>query len=445
MENFLLKNTIRAYRGASRLFGSTSFGADRFEVRTPDEKMNAMMKLFSGELENRLTPPFGLKFRSRWLRSSNHAESYAPESSTAAEVIAMYDRRLAAEVLSPFLENQSLEGNIPATVGPLISARYPAGPFIFGALWKLHMMRPLRKPGELADRMSRFADWLVMHKKKVEGLYAHSDAAWFRNDPCLAELRRAHPERRKNWGDVRSLAYNCLVAVQMKVMAKLATSFGNEKLATRFVEIGGILSERIHDVMWDQNSGFYYDLVGETVARDISIAGFLPLAAEIPTKKQAERVVEWLPFIADRTELVRKTPAMAPMFRLVVQGLGKYGFNSMASDTAVSFIDFAARLDDRDSFFMPRAVAAALLIDEVLGFHRYKDRYVLSPRLPDRWAGMPLWVYDGANDYRIGMTMGEGGEVDCRIFKQSSMIYRTAVQNNTFRNVKFTSIGMENQ
>lgn len=442
MENFLFDKSLQVYNGARRVVGRRWISPSRFDFSVPDEKLNRMLRLFEEEAEARLSLPFGFKFRTKWIHSSSgKAHSTALESALAAELIAFYDTGLAREILSPFLDNQALEGNIPMEIQPFSSSRYSAGPSLFNALWKIGRMDgKLQDADKLCDRMSRLADWLVMHKKNVEGLFVHEDARWFGTDLYLDELRQAHKHLGNVRDNVRSVAFNSLIAMQMRVMADIARFASRDSEADRFDEIANELSERMKEVFWDEESGVFHDLVDESVTREITLAGFFPLVAEVASKNQAARMVEWLGFVSDKVAMMSARPLTAPLFRLMVMGLSKYGFARETSRASLDVADAAAALTQSDRYFLPRVVALLLLVGEVIGFNRYHDRYIIYPKLPEKWTGLPVRVSDGYNNLKIILTLKKGDRIDCRIYGTPGQVHESTIHNFKHASIKLPLI-----
>ncbi len=437
MDDIFFNTSLKALNRVRRYLGSRWLTPGEFDMRVPDEKMNLMMKELTGEIEASLSMPFGMKLRRRWLKSgTGEPVAAATESALASEFISFYDSGIENDLTALFFENQLDEGAIPDLIRPLRTTGYCAGPYLFNAIWRLAMLGKLRDSDTLFDCMNKFADWQTIHRKSVEGMYVHTSAAEFSGDPATLELRRSHPGLSGVKDSVRSVAFNSLNTCRMQIMSKLAYKFGHNNAAEKFMESSRALGELIHESMWDEDSGFYYDLVGETVVRDMAMSGFLPMAAEIPTKEQAERMMQWLPAVSDRITLLRSEPSVAPLFRLVADGLRKYGYYEEGAGYALSAALYTAGLEKTTKFMIARIVAALMLIEQVAGFLKFRDRYVLHPCLPQEWTGKPVRIYDGEWDYKISLTLGDDGNVECRIKDNSTLLYSKSIQNYTLINLK---------
>ncbi|MCK5845696.1 MAG: hypothetical protein KAG97_13365, partial [Victivallales bacterium] len=345
------------------------------------------------------------------------------------------DPALAMDVVSHFFDNQSIEGNIPATARPFSVSGSAAGAHLYQAVWNIETRGGIRSLQGTFDRMERFEDWQAVHRKSVEGLYIHGSASEFRNDPATAELRHANPGASGMSEEVRSVAYNSLVTYRKLLMAKFANYVGKESAAQKYDDETRQLSERIHETTWDEENGFYCDLIGEAPVRDIALSGFLTLIAEIPTRKQASRMLQWLPVISDRISLLGSYPETAPLFGMVATGLRKYGFFKEASESALALSEYALRLDSRERYRMPRVAATLTLVQNVIGFHKYRGRYLLCPGIPEKWAEKPIVIYDGEFDYTTTLTLGEEGVVECSVTDAKGVLFRKLIKNHEYCNV----------
>lgn len=437
MDDLLFNAPLKAMNRIRRAMGSKWLSAGEFDIRVPDEKLNRMLKELPGELEASLSMPFGLKLKRRWLKSGEgEPEAVALESALASEYVSFFGSGVEFDLVQLFVENQLDEGAIPSAIHPLRVSGNTQGAYLFEALWRLSMLGKVRDDAELFSCMKKFADWLAIHCKNVEGLYRHPSPAEFRGDPATLELRRAHNNITGAQESIRSIAFNSLIAYMMLLMSKLAYKFDNNTAGDNFREYAGALGTLIHEIMWDEESGFYYDLLDETVVRDMALSGFLPMAAEIPTKEQAGRMIQWLPVISDRISLINREPHVAPMLRLAVCGLRKYGYYAEAAAQALSVAHYIEGLRDSSAFMTPRIVAALMLIEQVAGFLKYRNRYVLHPCLPDAWKGSPVRIYDGEWEYTTNMTLTQDGDVECRISDRKSLLLSMKIPNYSMVNIR---------
>ena len=83
---------------------------------------------------------------------------------------------------------------------------------------------------------------------------------------------------------------------ELEILAQAAELLGKGEEAARHRAEGHALAERVNKLMWDEESGFYYDIFADdhTQLRCRAASGFTPLMAGIPSPQQAQKVVALL-------------------------------------------------------------------------------------------------------------------------------------------------------
>ncbi|MFW5436744.1 MGH1-like glycoside hydrolase domain-containing protein [Paenibacillus apiarius] len=122
-------------------------------------------------------------------------------------------------------------------------------------------------------------------------------------------------------------------------------------------------SSSINEQMWDENTGFYYDVTDDGQRAPVkTIAAFWSLLAGIADEKQAEKLVWWLndPKTFNRKHRVPVCAAdepgynsrggywqgsvWAPTNTMVIRGLEKYGYDSLAREIALNHLDNVVKI-----------------------------------------------------------------------------------------------------
>ncbi|NYE05864.1 glycogen debranching enzyme [Bacillus niacini] len=117
-------------------------------------------------------------------------------------------------------------------------------------------------------------------------------------------------------------------------------------------------TESINGLMWDEKKGFYFDITDDGERAPVkTIAAFWSLLAEVATKEQATRLIEWLedPKTFNRVHRVPTLAAdekdynpkggywqgsvWAPTNQMVVRGLEKYGYDELAKEIAINHLE----------------------------------------------------------------------------------------------------------
>jgi hypothetical protein len=140
-------------------------------------------------------------------------------------------------------------------------------------------------------------------------------------------------------------------------LALFAGILGKAEDAARFKREAAETAARINTLMWDPASDFYFDLTWEDTRVPVrTIAGFWPLIAGIPSKRQAEALAAELQNTKtfDRLHRVPTLAAdqrgydphggywcgavWAPTDTMVIRGLERYGQRSLARDIAINHL-----------------------------------------------------------------------------------------------------------
>lgn len=437
MDYFLYDISLQAVNRVRRTLGSKWIDPGRFGMETPDRELNEAFISLENEIERRLSAPFGLRLlRNRWLQSSKSAgTASATESAFAARFIALFDPDLALEILRPFFNNQSPEGIVPLTVDSISASRLPSTHYLVETVLLLAGSSDIPDLPELFEKMQKFADWLLLYKKDQDGLYIHGDMKWSATDPFQYQLREILPDYSRSIFDMRSVSLNSSIACMFHSLSRLAKSLNKDRDAGRYEEMAVQLGDNVTKLLWDEEAGFYYDRIGDQPRRSLTLAGFMTLAAEIPTKAQAARMLTRLPDAREMLKLVKYSSSLAPVFDTVIEGLINYGYARDAAALAMDCVRFTLSLDNIPKYFLSRVISMLLLIEKIVGYNRFRDRYVVFPKIPDVWADGMLRIRNTRTMHNFHLTLRKEGKVDCRIISPGGLALDTRLENYTFRNI----------
>ncbi|MEZ0289698.1 MAG: trehalase family glycosidase [Sulfolobales archaeon] len=95
---------------------------------------------------------------------------------------------------------------------------------------------------------------------------------------------------------VEAVDLNSLLYIQRRVIADIAERLGEKSLAEFYREIADKTAERIREFMWDDKTGFYYDILEENHEKILvrTPAAFLTLFSGVALREHADRLVEKL-------------------------------------------------------------------------------------------------------------------------------------------------------
>ena len=253
-------------------------------------------------------------------------------------------------MLDNFYNKQEESGAIRGTYlvedgSPVFSDDNPEGVqpplFAFAEFNLFHKGGNKKRLKDIMPVLERYYAWLEENFKTENGLYAvPQEATRMENAPR---------------GDVHfPLDFNTQQAINALYMSAIGDVLNDKEISFTYKRHYFSLKTRINSMMWDEESGFYYDLDSE--GRQIgkkTLAAYWTLLAEIPNEAKASSLIEHLkaensfglehpfPSIAasepefdDRGGEFRG--AVYPAFNfMVIKGLEKYARFEFARETAI--------------------------------------------------------------------------------------------------------------
>lgn len=230
---------------------------------------------------------------------------------------------------------------------------------------------------------------------------------------------------------------SCEMAMFAKHLLEIGgiTGLGTEERAGLTAEYQA-LKAAINTLMWDEETGFYYDLTPEGTRAPIkTLAAYWALAAGVAGREQAERLSAWLdnPDAFRRPHRLPVTPAdepgyeprggywrgsvWPPMNTMVLYGLEQYGYHDQARNIALNHVEAVARVfedtgtiwENYPADFMDKGDSdhGAFVGWSGIGPIRYLLRYGVG-LVPNAAEGKLLW--------RLPPDIPEGETIGCRGF-----------------------------
>jgi alpha,alpha-trehalase len=143
---------------------------------------------------------------------------------------------------------------------------------------------------------------------------------------------------------------NSLLYLMETETAEILRLLGRPADATQWEERAKQRAERVNRLMWDESDGLYYDyeFVHKRLRRYPFLTTFYPLWAGIASREQAARVVQNLSRFERPGGLVTSNNpsgnqwdapfGWAPLQRIAVEGLRRYGYRAEADRISVKFL-----------------------------------------------------------------------------------------------------------
>ncbi len=210
----------------------------------------------------------------------------------------------------------------------------------------------------------------------------------------------------------------------------------NKALCRRLEADYAALRGSINALLWDEDTGFYYDLKPDGTRAPVkTVAAYWALAAGVATKEQAARMAAWLqdPATFNRVHRVPVCAAddpgydprggywrgsvWAPTNTMVLYGLERYGYGALAKEIALNHLDAVAQVWKQTGTIWENYPADSISKGDAdhgdfvgwsgIGPVRYLLRYAVG-LVPDAPRNRLIWNLDAE--------MAKSGPVGCERF-----------------------------
>lgn len=233
---------------------------------------------------------------------------------------------------------------------PVLDKENPEGVglplFAFAEFNLYHKSANKRRIKEVMPALQKYMDWLDKTFKQENGLYAA---------PVCASTMTNSP--RENV--VYPIDFNACMAINANYMSALGDILNDKDLIFQYRKMYFSIKTKINNLMWDDESGFYYDLDKDSnKIFTKTIASYWTMLAEIPNVDKADCLVKHLndpksfgtehPFpslSADDSHFSENgngyNGSVFPAFNfMVIKGLEKYGQYEFARECAIRHLYF---------------------------------------------------------------------------------------------------------
>jgi len=233
---------------------------------------------------------------------------------------------------------------------PVLSSENPEGVglplFAFAEYNLFHKSANKKRIKEVMPFLQKYMTWLDESFKQENGLYAVP--------ACASSMMNAPRD-----GAYYPIDFNACMAINASYMSALGDILNDKELSFLYKKMYFSIKTRINSLMWDNETGFYYDLDKDQNKLSVkTIAAYWTMLAEIPNVDKADRLVEHLndpnsfgtdhPFptlSADDPHFSEEgngyNGSVMPAFNfMVIKGLEKYGQYELARECTIRHLYF---------------------------------------------------------------------------------------------------------
>jgi glycogen debranching enzyme len=310
-------------------------------------KVNALTP--EGEIVHRWTTPDRWPHRDMWLwDSAFHAPAYAH-----------LDPAWGQEALLAVLGAQYEDGFIAHQMSPERTSGITQPPVLAWACWQVYGVTGDRAfLAQAYPALCGYLEWDLDNRDwngdGLLGWFIEGNPLCRSGESGMDNSPRFDPDG--PWDNVDFCSY---AVSDMRAVALIARELGREGEAEEWEERAREMGARMNGLLWDEESGFYYDRSPGGLYRLKSNAGFLPLFAGVASDAQAAELVEhlaapdefWSPLPVPTVAL--DEPSYAPdMWRgptwininnLIRIGLEQYGYYELSQAIRRRTLDEIAR------------------------------------------------------------------------------------------------------
>lgn len=229
---------------------------------------------------------------------------YLWDSAFIALIWKHHDPSIAEDVIRSVLHNQKADGRVPHVVSLLGSSPWTQPPVLsWAAVDILRHTRNLDYAASVYPKLRKYSEWLWRARRLPNGLFfwAHPYESGIDNSPRFGNRDESYYIDTTNVAAVDLSSYMVMDANALAEMAKFILA--NAELSAlekdvltrdiqRFESRAAIVAAKIRELLWDEQTGYFYDLDLDTglQIKIATVASFFPLTAKAASKEQFRRL-----------------------------------------------------------------------------------------------------------------------------------------------------------
>jgi hypothetical protein len=207
-----------------------------------------------------------------------------------------FDPEVAFDFLLSVLDTQCADGMIPHFSGPDgRTSRITQPPILAWGVWEnYNVLRDDARLRKILPKLERYLEWNLTHRDQNHNHLLE----WFIEGDPLCRSGESGLDNSPRFDEailLDAVDFSTFQARDMAYVAQLWRALDEPKRAVVWEERTAAMRHAIHTLLWDNESGFYYDRNFDgRLSLVMAVTGFLPLLLEdIPTDR-VERLVSHL-------------------------------------------------------------------------------------------------------------------------------------------------------
>lgn len=335
----------QAFDLRAQFFSALPEPAEQFLARAPAERRKTFLKAASVIKVNLHTAQGGIPCNWSTPDRYPHRKMWLWDSAFHAIGLCHLNPSLAGDQINAVLSQIREDGFIPHYTCPIgEESKITQAPILAWASLAVFLkQREKRFLRSVYPRLQRFLEFFIRERDKNQ------------NGLCEWEFRHAsgmdNSPRFDEGSSFDAIDLNCFLARDFDAMGWIAKTLEDEFPgdADVWFERYQQITDRINQLLWDEETGFYYDRAVDGAILPLKThCGFLPLFAQVAPAERAERLLGHLldekefwtslpvPSVARDEESYSKDMWRGPTWLnynyFVIQGLRNYNYNSAAHE-----------------------------------------------------------------------------------------------------------------
>jgi hypothetical protein len=390
---------------------------------------------------------------------------YLWDTAFISQVWKPWDTVTAMEVNQAVWDHAAADGRLPHFVSAYARSEYTQPALMAWSVWENYLWSGDQDHLAAAyPALKAYNEWLYAHRRLPNGLFfwVHPYESGIDNSPRFSSADESEVVDMASLVAVDLCSY---MVRQNETLASMAEVLGRDGDRKRFLAQAREIKRLMNDLLWDPETGFYYDL--DTASCQLvkirTIASLFPLFAGVPDPGRGriirDHIMEPAQFNTPfpLPSVARDEPAFAkdcwrgPVWintaYLVILGLERYGFHPEAAELSWKLVDGVfqafARTGKLVEFYDPdrfdfqelnrkkgnlyklltlgnkpqpdfvgwTGLVNTIIIEHLVGFRKVPGRRWLAPRFPAGAAGATFCLTLPAEDLSITLMVMTGGGV----------------------------------